>query len=417
MRNSNLRNYNRQPPTPPTSDFLHFDPPGILAAAANMTFSCWPTRSCIESNNHPPRPASATHVLIQKRLPCPDCSLFHSELCIPNSALRTPHCPMLEFRPRIPARNYLARREQWRLLAWVMGIGLLILAGLRFDEILKLIRAQPEAVAPNVDTRFHPSPQGTSEPDSVTMVAAEESIAPGDGRAQGGVNDALLRKVRDDTPWIRNDEIDAWLNLWSVLGRSSDAQIAADSVGEVGFVELFGQPQAYRGKLVTMRGAARQAEYLKAAKNDAGVEGYYRVVLQPQRGPDEPVFVYALQLPEGFPVGEKIRAEIAATGYFFKRMVYTTRDEADLRRAPVIMARTLNWQQPSTVIPEQNGRLVSVLMGVTGIGILAFFALSYWASQRGLSAKARRSATLAPIDDRNVVDVNESLARLAEKLE
>jgi hypothetical protein len=323
---------------------------------------------------------------------------------------------MLEFRPRIPARNYLARREQWRLLAWVMGIGLVVLAGLRFDEILKL-RAQPEAVAPNVDTRFHPSPQGTSEPDSVTMVAAEESIAPGDGRAQGGVNDALLRKVRDDTPWIRNDEIDAWLNLWSVLGRSSDAQIAADSVGEVGFVELFGQPQAYRGKLVTMRGAARQAEYLKAAKNDAGVEGYYRVVLQPQRGPDEPVFVYALQLPEGFPVGEKIRAEIAATGYFFKRMVYTTRDEADLRRAPVIMARTLNWQQPSTVIPEQNGRLVSVLMGVTGIGILAFFALSYWASQRGLSAKARRSATLAPIDDRNVVDVNESLARLAEKLE
>jgi hypothetical protein len=67
---------------------------------------------------------------------------------------------MLEFRPRIPARNYLARREQWRLLAWVMGIGLVVLAGLRFDEILKL-RAQPEAVAPNVDTRFHPSPQAS----------------------------------------------------------------------------------------------------------------------------------------------------------------------------------------------------------------------------------------------------------------
>lgn len=324
---------------------------------------------------------------------------------------------MLEFRPRVPARNYLARREQWRLLAWVMGIGLVVLAGLRFNEILDLIKAQPEAVAPPVDTRFQPIAKSTSEPDSVTIVAVDESVGATDPGAKGGVNNALLRKVRDDTPWIRNEEIDAWLNLWSLLGQSTDAQIAAGSVGEVGFVELFGQPQTYRGKLVTMRGAARQAEYLKAAKNDAGVEGYYRVVLQPVRGPDEPVFVYALQLPDGFPVGERIRADVAATGYFFKRMVYSTRDEADLRRAPVIMVRTLSWQQPSTEIAEKNGRLVSILMGATGIGILAFFAVSYWASQRGVAAKARRSATLAPIDDRNVVDVHESLARLAENQE
>jgi hypothetical protein len=324
---------------------------------------------------------------------------------------------MLEFRPRVPARNYLSRREQWRLLAGVMGIGLVVLAALRFDAISDLVGAQHNATTPAVDTRFNPRPTSTSEPDSVTIVAADEPVAASNSDTEGVVNAALLQKVRDDTPWIRNDEIDAWLNLWSVLARSSDAQIARDSVGEVGFVELFAQPRAYRGKLVTMRGAARQAEYLKATKNDERVRGYYRVVLQPESGPDEPVFVYTLELPEGFPVGEKIRAEVAATGYFFKRMVYSTKDAAELRRAPVIMARTLAWQRPATDLAEKNGRLIEILMGATALGIIAFFAVSYWASHPNVSARARRPAALPPIDESNVVDIHQSLARLAEKSE
>jgi hypothetical protein len=223
--------------------------------------------------------------------------------------------------------------------------------------------------------------------------------------------------VRDDTPWIRNDEIDAWLNLWSALAASSDAVIARSSVGEVGFVELFAQPQAYRGKLVTMRGAARQAVYLKAAKNEANIAGYYRVVLQPESGPDEPVFVYLLDLPAGFPLGERIRTEIAATGYFFKRMVYSAQDTGDLRRAPVIMARTLAWQQSPSNLAEKNGPVVGVLLGATALAIVAFGAVIYWASQRSMSSRIQRPTALAPIDESNLVDIHESLSRLAEKQE
>jgi hypothetical protein len=290
------------------------------------------------------------------------------------------------------------------------------LAGLRIGEIYELVGTEPKAASSTVDTRFSPSATGASEPDSVTIVAPRDPIENSDGDTQDSVNAALLSKVRDDTPWIRDDEIDAWLNLWNVLARSSDAQIARGSVGEVGFVELFGQPRAYRGKLVTMRGAARQAEYLEAAKNDAGVKGYYRVVLEPQSGPDEPVFLYTLKLPQGFPVGEKIRAEVTATGYFFKRMVYTTKD-AQLRRAPVIMARTVDWQRPSTQLAEKNGAIVGILMAATVLGLLAFFVLSHWASPAGASARVRRPEALAPIDESNVVDVQESLARLAETQE
>ena len=325
---------------------------------------------------------------------------------------------MLEFRPRVPARNYLARREQWRVLAWVMGIGMLVLAGLRFHEILNLLGSQSDGAEPAVDTRFHPPTTGTSEPDSVTIVAGREPVmASDDGIPGDAVSAALLKNVRDDTPWVRDEEIDAWLNLWTALLQSSDAAIARGSAGTVGFVELFGQPRAYRGKLVTIRGSARQAVYLDAAKNDAGVAGYYRVVIQPESGPPEPVFVYALRLPAGFPVGERIRAEVAATGYFFKRMVYSTRDAAELRRAPVIMARTLAWQQPSTEIVEKNGMLVGILIGATAIGIIAILAVTFWASQQSVPATARRPDLLPAIDEGDVVDVRESLAGLAEKQE
>jgi hypothetical protein len=324
---------------------------------------------------------------------------------------------MFEFRPRVPARNYLSRREQWRLLAWVMGIGLVVLVGLRFGEIYELISTQSGQTEPAVDTRFDPNVKGTSEPDSVTIVASREPVAANDSDAQGKVNSKLLSNVRDDTPWIRDNEIEAWLDTWNVLGRSSDAEIARASVGTVGFAELFAQPRAYRGKLVTMRGSARQAVYLEAAKNDAKLKGYYRVVMQPESGPAEPVFVYTLDLPAGFPVGEKIHAEVAATGYFFKRMVYSTKDEAELRRAPVIMARTLEWQRPSAGISEKNSLLVGMLMGATALGIVVFFAASYWASRAGASSGMPRPATIAPIDDSNVVDLHQSLARLAEEQE
>jgi hypothetical protein len=325
---------------------------------------------------------------------------------------------MLEFRPRVPARNYLARREQWRLLAWVMGIGLVVLAGMWFAKFNQLIRTRPGATVPSVDTRHEPGPIAASQPDAITILPPAKTPAAGDGEHAGAeVDAALLRDVRDDTPWIRSQEVDAWLNVWSVLGRSSDEKLARNSAGKVGFVELFAQPQAYRGKLVTVRGSARQAIYLEAARNPDGLKGYYRVVILPEGGPAEPMFVYALALPRGFPVGESIRAEVAATGYSFKRMVYSTRAASELRRAPVVMARSLAWERPSTEIASRQEALLGIMIAVTAIGVIAFFVVSFWASRTGVAAKAPRPDTLAPIDDRNVVGVNEALARLAEKQE
>jgi hypothetical protein len=325
---------------------------------------------------------------------------------------------MLDFRPRTQPRNYLSRREQRRLFAWVMGIGLAVIAIASLAEIRQILNAHAAPVierAPLIDTRFQPSPRSSGEPDAVSIVTIEPPTAVS-GREDlvAGVSAELLAKVRDDTPWIRPGEIDAWLNVWGALARSKDDEIARRSSGAVGFIELFQQPRAFRGKAVTIRGSARQAMYVDAAKNSEGIDGYYRVIVRPESGPPEPVFLYTLELPADFPTGEEIRADIEATGIFFKRMVYPTKESGELRRAPVIMARTLTWRQPVVAETSRGGLPVGVLVAMVALGAVALALVTYWASRVRSSSTAQLPAALPPIDDRDVVSIEESLDNLSE---
>jgi hypothetical protein len=320
---------------------------------------------------------------------------------------------MLDFRTRTSARDYLSRREQRRVFAWVMGIGLLVIAGSTVAKFLAQPDARVDATAASIDTRFQPDIAPGGERDAVTVVKNDKPSATLDPEQSiEDLSPVAFAAVRDDTLWIRNDEIDIWITLWSALSRADDDALVRRSAGTVGYVELFGQPQAYRGKLVTVRGSARQAIYLKAAENTAGVDGYYRVVIAPDGGPGEPLFLYVLALPEGFPVGEHIRAEVEATGVFFKRMVYPTAQEGELRRAPVVMARSLDWLHGSRPANQSRSSLVSILVGV---GIVGLIFVGYWAARARYSIAKPRPAELPPIDDREVMDIRDALNKLAEK--
>ncbi len=323
---------------------------------------------------------------------------------------------MLDFHSRVQPRNYFSRREQRRLFAWVMGVGLVVIACASVFEIGRFTRSPSAEVASQsvaVDTRFEPKGNRAGEPGAVTIVKAEQPEGIADsGVLLAGVDPALLAQVRDDTPWIRSDEVAAWLNVWKVLRRSNDEQLAPKS--PVGFLELFQQPRAFRGRPVTIRGSARQAMYITAAENAHGVEGYYRVIIRPDRGPEEPIFLYTLDLPADFPTGEEIRAEIEATGVFFKRMVYPAKDNHELRRAPVVMARTLTWRRPAVQNDSRGDSYVGIVTGLVALGIAGFVAATYWASRVGPFTAERHPSTLPPIDDRGVVSVEESLSKLAE---
>ncbi len=328
----------------------------------------------------------------------------------PAALSRIPH--MLDFRRRTHARNYLSRREQRRVFAWVMGIGLVVIAGSTIVTFLQRPGARVDAATASIDTRFERGIAPGGERDAVTVVKNDNPSAALDPEQRiENLGPEAFAAVRDDTLWIRNDEIDIWITLWSALLRADDDALVRRSAGTVGYVELFAQPKAYRGKVVSVRGSAHQATYLKAAENTAGVAGYYRVIIAPEGGPAEPLFLYVLALPDGFPVGQQIRAEVKATGIFFKRMVYPTAQEGELRRAPVVMAKSIDWLHSSRPAHTSRSSLVTILIAV---GIVGLVFVGYWATRARYPIAKPRPADLPPIDDREVMDIRDALNKLAE---
>lgn len=287
----------------------------------------------------------------------------------------------MRFRRRQPAPNYLSGALQRRLLLLVMALGLVLIlmreAGKpqRWEWFNLLTSAGPAGHEEAVDTRLA-TPEDSDKP-GVIYAPNDADDAPlpaaAGGRYFPGVDTRLLARVRDDTIF-RQQDYESWFNLCDVLRRHSPEQIADASTGDVTFLQLFQQPAAYRGELVTVAGVIRRAGYRPAPQNDVGVEGYYQAWLQPLGTGSSPMVIYLLELPKDFPIGDQLDAEVTLTGFFFKRWAYAAQDT--IRTAPVLLARNLTWHQPPVVPREEPGvspwlYALAALVGVA-LAALAF---------------------------------------------
>jgi hypothetical protein len=321
---------------------------------------------------------------------------------------------MLDFRPRAHPRGVVSHRARRRISLWILGVGLLVLFCLRFREISQFMSAGSAAAPHEVDTRFQPESGGSAAADTVRIVDSEPAPSMSEEKSPFmGVDPGLLARVRDDTPWIRSDELDAWWNIWSALKRSNVGELERASAGKIGFVELFSQPKAFRGKPVTIRGSARQVTYLAAGENSEEVQGYYRLVIWPEYGPAEPIFLYALALPSGFPIGENTQAEIEAHGLFFKRMVYPTQQE-ELRRAPVVMARTVDWRDSAAAETPESSDHFRFLVGLTIAGAV-LLALLFWWTSRPIVLPFAQHVSEPETGQQDAAKIGAAMRQLAEK--
>lgn len=306
---------------------------------------------------------------------------------------------MLDFRPSARSRSLPPPRHRRRVFAWVMGFGLLLIAAANFPRALHLLRSS-QTSATAVDTRFRPPPDTSSLPGAVTLLPPESpSLAP--PPALAGIDRTALGAVRDDTPYIRPAESAAWFDVWKALQKLSPAQAAQLPSREVSYVELFDQPGAFRGQWVTVRGSARWAERRPAAPNDAKIGGYYQLGLWPAGGPAEPIFIYCLELPPGFPTGDNIAIDVNATGLFFKRMVYPSREPDVLRRAPLIMCQTVELQNaslpPTTPMSADAAWIVGLLFaGLLLASLLAGGLLYHRFRARSLASTANHAPASTP---------------------
>ncbi|MBN2476109.1 MAG: hypothetical protein JXB62_15970 [Pirellulales bacterium] len=275
---------------------------------------------------------------------------------------------MITFQRTPRPRNYLSRREQWRLLLLMMSLGLVVIlmseahkpanwnwlfaqgdaptgrrADAGADEGTEIDNRLPDS--PPDSTALPPGHILSSAPDRADPSAADTPGPSGDTGLFPGVEPKYLKSIRDDTTF-RYDERHAWFNLLDVLRRTDESALREASLGRVTFAQLFNQPNEYRGELVTIRGTVRRAHPLEAPKNDKQIDRYCQTWVQPADHQTTPMVVYCLSLPKGFPTGMDVSAKVEVTGFFFKRWAYRAQD--GLRTTPVLLARTVHWEDGST---------------------------------------------------------------------
>jgi hypothetical protein len=225
---------------------------------------------------------------------------------------------------------------------------------------------------------------GTGRPLEPRLQAIIEDI-------QRTLDQVFLDAIRDNTVF-RNAEKDAWFRMLEQLDQRDLSVLQRESTGYAGFLQLYKQPAAYRGKLVTIAGTIRMGYYREAPQNLYGIRGYYVFWLRPA-GAKSPIVVYCLEIPEGFPDvaalerdGERpqLDEEAEFTGFFFKRWAYRAQD--DTRLAPLVLAKAPRWERPlddgDAADRAANPWFWTAVFGGTGAFGIGLAVIFFWLTRR-----------------------------------
>ncbi|MEM6330374.1 MAG: hypothetical protein AAF790_09005 [Planctomycetota bacterium] len=287
---------------------------------------------------------------------------------------------MLRFddNPKLRPRNYLARREQRRLLLLVGALGLVVLA---------MQQVTSPATVNKLQRLFgDPAPAAQADADNATNEPADDFTP---ARPMAPLDRDRFAAVRDNTIF-RSAESDAWFYTLGVLAGAEGRQTAP----LVTYAQLASQPEVYRGQPVRLEGVVRRVEAVTPAKGLAGVDTLYRIILRPTGGEVWPVTLYTLAPPAGVPLGGDVRLPGEVVGYFFKNQSYRSRGGVGL--TPVVLARGVSLR-PAAESLASPARTVSpgkLLLGAAGISAV----LVGWLVLRGAAAKraAKPAGGVAP---------------------
>jgi len=186
-----------------------------------------------------------------------------------------------------------------------------------------------------------------------------------------------LSGIRDQT-YFRPEERQAWFALLGEMQGLSKDKLTEETVGELTYAQLLQQPEVYRGRIVTLQGTVLREESQQPGDNPLGIAEYHRLWIQPLGGGQWPFVVYCLRLPEDFPRGDAIRAQVSVRGFFFKNWSYPWDDGLGL--APVVLADLPDWEVPTPVatrrhITEENWVVAIAIACVFAVGF-TWFAVS-----------------------------------------
>ncbi len=233
------------------------------------------------------------------------------------------------------------------------------------------------------------------------QLAARESL--------GAFTQLAHEQLEDLTTVGRKSELPAWLLFWR---RATSPAATDEMTTAVSTVELRAQPNAWRGKRVTIRGSLLAGRKVKLESNLALDQGhYFEWWIADRDGKGEIYCLYTSQHPDTVTAGEKLSSfdvPVEATGYFYKVRAYIdTQSQANY--CPLILGKTLVplAAAPASII-NTTGLPSAWVMGLCLLGLAAFaFAIAMMVDRQD------REKPLGPRGEM-LESINENLAQLKE---
>jgi hypothetical protein len=212
--------------------------------------------------------------------------------------------------------------------------------------------------------------------------------------------DLALARIEDDTIF-RPAEREIWFYELARVRDTLPADLQQQSVGEVAYLQLFKQPNDYRGEVVTLRGTVKLAYRVQAPQNYLGIEQYYVYWIHAAGGPNSPIVVYALAAPPGFPeikdkdldaATTKLHEDVTVSGVFFKRWAYLGKDGT--YTAPLIIASRPEWT-PRAELRAGAADFLTTPLGLAAVVGVAFVLAALFVTGLLLFARPSQGRTLA----------------------
>lgn len=198
---------------------------------------------------------------------------------------------------------------------------------------------------------------------------------------QGVIDPLLYLQVQDHTSLGWSGDSGAWSRLWEK--STADDSSSADPVSRI---ELMGQPELYRGRLVSVSGWVRSArKKLLGPDSELGIPHYFVLWVRPVESKQGPYCVFSTELPAGFPdVGEPfldMNERVEIHGYPFKIRSYIAADSS-VEPCPVIIARQLTRIENAeyTSVTQWQPSRTTLMMALILIPLFASFLA--WAAFR-----------------------------------
>lgn len=225
---------------------------------------------------------------------------------------------------------------------------------------------------------------------------AELARRPTSDNGGASVNPAVMRSITDNSIGIRPEERDAYFRVLELAWKTPLAQqeTFSENFREARrqsnpryaklpseqfpvFVDLFLDPESYRGRPVTLHGVMRKLTRFSPGENQRDIGDAYEGWVYPDNSQSNPVVVVFLSKPDGLNVGGDLTEEVRFTGYFFKMYGYEAHDSA--RKAPLVLAGSVEWKKsPAPYTPQPLGAEVYLLITL----VLLVLGFVFWQGNR-----------------------------------